>query len=87
MKPKMCLRRGGSVALLAGADVAGGYRWRGLAERWPAAWTHEEAASDVDLRRGGQRRGDVGGGSGRPAQARGARHRSGSGGRLDRALG
>jgi hypothetical protein len=72
MKPKMCRRRGGSVTLLAGADVAGGYRWRGLAERWPSTWTRVEAASDVDLRRGGQQRGDMGGSSGRPAQAPGA---------------
>ena len=41
--------------MLAGVDVAGGYRCRGLAEK---------VASDVDSRRGGRRCGDVGGGGG-----------------------
>jgi hypothetical protein len=48
MKPKMCWRHEGSVALLARVDVAGGYRRRGLAESWPATWTHVEAASGAD---------------------------------------
>ena len=65
-------RRGGSFALLAGVDVAGGYRCRGLAEK---------VASDVDSRRGGRWRGragggrwceDVGGGGGADVQARAA---------------
>jgi len=46
-------RRGGNFALLAGVDVAGGYRRRRLTEK---------VGSDVDSRRGGRWRGRAGGG-------------------------
>ena len=54
--------------MLAGVDVAGGYRCRGLAEK---------VASDVDSRRGGRRCGDVGGGGRAGALAAGRTSRPG----------